>query len=197
MAAVIFAAKAFTGPALLILDFDVQPLSGNLLADIGTKVREFAEQCRARAYVMMVPEPMLLHAQAAGLPAEVIPAHIKPEDLLLSAASFTASGEVKLCEPALAKTKTSPFGGALDFRAGADIDDPLRSAAILTIALGLDSTLDVTRAARVAELLNQGDVTSPKAIAHVRETAAWAAEQAIARFQAGSGAGNLSIKRRQ
>jgi hypothetical protein len=51
--------------------------------------------------------------------------------------------------------------------------------------------------ARVAELLNQGDVTSPKAIAHVRETAAWAAEQAIARFQAGSGARNLGIKRRQ
>jgi hypothetical protein len=51
--------------------------------------------------------------------------------------------------------------------------------------------------ARVAELLEQGGVTSPKAIAHVRETAAWAAEQAIARFQAGSGAGNLSIKRRQ
>ena len=48
------------------------PLSGNLLADIGAKVREFAEQCRARAYVMMVPEAMLLHAQAIGLPAEAI-----------------------------------------------------------------------------------------------------------------------------
>jgi hypothetical protein len=35
--------------------------------------------------------------------------------------------------------------------------------------------------ARVSELLEQGGVTSPKAIAHVRETAAWAAEQAIAR----------------
>jgi hypothetical protein len=90
---------------------------------------------------------MLLHAQAIGLPAEAIPPHIKPEDLLLSAASFTASGEVKLCEPALLKTKTSPLGGALDFRAGADADDPLRGAAILTIALGLDATLDVTWAA--------------------------------------------------
>jgi hypothetical protein len=48
MAAVIYAARTFIGPALLILDFDVQPLSGNLLADIGAKVREFAEQCRAR-----------------------------------------------------------------------------------------------------------------------------------------------------
>jgi hypothetical protein len=123
MAAVIYAAKMFTGPALLILDFDVQPLSGGLLADIGVRVREFAEQCRARTYLMMIPEPMLLHARSIGLPAEAIPPHIKAEDLLLSAASFTASGEVKLCEPALAKTKTSPLGGALDFRAGADVDD--------------------------------------------------------------------------
>lgn len=38
---------------------------------------------------------------------------------------------------------------------------------------------------RVTELLTEGDVTtSPKVIAHVRETAAWAAERAIARFQA-------------
>jgi hypothetical protein len=147
MAAVVYAARTFIGPALLIVDYDTRPLSGGLLSDIGAKVREFADQCRARAYVMMVPEPMLMHAQAIGLPAEAIPAHVKAEELLLSAASFTAAGEVKLCEPALLKTKTSPLGGALDFRAGADVDDPLRAAAILTIALGLDATLDVTRAA--------------------------------------------------
>jgi hypothetical protein len=43
---------------------------------------------------------------------------------------------------------------------------------------------------RVSEMLDQGDVTSPKVIAHVRETAAWAAERAIARFQAGNGVNN-------
>jgi hypothetical protein len=32
--------------------------------------------------------------------------------------------------------------------------------------------------ARVAELLDQGGVTSPKVIANVRETAAWAADRA-------------------
>jgi hypothetical protein len=144
MAAVIFAAKMWTGPALLILDFDVQPLSGCLLANIGARVRELAGQCHSRGYVMMVPESMLIHAQAIGLPAEAIPAHIKPEDLLLSAANFTTASNVKLCEPALAKTKTSPFGGALSFHAGADVDDPLRVAAILTISLALDSTLSAT-----------------------------------------------------
>jgi hypothetical protein len=43
---------------------------------------------------------------------------------------------------------------------------------------------------RVSELLDQGDVTSPKVIANVWETAAWAAERAIARFQAGNGVKN-------
>jgi hypothetical protein len=147
MAAVIFAAKTWTGPALLILDFDIAPLSGTLLTDIGARVREFAIQCRARGYVMMVPESMLMHAQAIGLPAEAIPGHVKAEDLLLSAASFAAAGDVKLCEPAFAKTKTSPFGGALDFRADADVDDPLRASTILATCLGLDETLSTTKAA--------------------------------------------------
>jgi hypothetical protein len=47
---------------------------------------------------------------------------------------------------------------------------------------------------QIAELLNQGDVTSPRTIAHVRETAAWAAEQAIARFMAESGARKLGAR---
>ena len=47
---------------------------------------------------------------------------------------------------------------------------------------------------RVAELLDQGDVTSPKVIANVRETAAWAAERAIVRFQAGNVGENLRKK---
>jgi hypothetical protein len=148
MAAVVYSACMWADPRLLIIDYDVQPLSGNLLADIGDRLREFAGERRARGYVMMVPESMLMHAQAIGLPVEAIPAHIKPEDLLLSAADFTAAGNVKLCEPAFAQTKTSPFGGALDLRAGADTDDPLRAGAILAICLSLDATLSTVRAAR-------------------------------------------------
>jgi hypothetical protein len=49
--------------------------------------------------------------------------------------------------------------------------------------------------ARVSELLDQGDVTSPKVIAHVRETAAWAAERAVARFQA-ENSGWKAVKKR-
>jgi hypothetical protein len=146
MAAVVYAARTWTGPALLIIDYDVQPLSGNLLIDIGDRVREFAGQCSARGYVMMLPESMVLHARAAGLPAEPIPGHIKVEDLLLSAANFVAAGSVKLCQPAFERTKTSPLGAALSFHGGADVDDPLRASAILAIALGLDATLTVRAA---------------------------------------------------
>jgi hypothetical protein len=51
---------------------------------------------------------------------------------------------------------------------------------------------------RVAEILTQGDVApSPKVIAHVRETAAWAADRAVARFMAAErGEGPLKTKNR-
>jgi hypothetical protein len=64
MCAVVYAACMWTGPALLIINYDVQPLSGGLLADIGDRLREFSGRCRSRGYVMMVPESMLLHARA-------------------------------------------------------------------------------------------------------------------------------------
>jgi hypothetical protein len=49
--------------------------------------------------------------------------------------------------------------------------------------------------ARVAEMLDQGDVTSPKVIARVREDAAWSASRAGARFQAKNVGGNPAKKR--
>jgi hypothetical protein len=49
---------------------------------------------------------------------------------------------------------------------------------------------------RTSELLTQGDVTpSPKVVAHIRETAAWAAERAVARFQAKEGVEKLGKPR--
>jgi hypothetical protein len=50
-----------------------------------------------------------------------------------------ASGsKIKLCEAALEKLRSQPFGAALDFRASEGADDPLRAAALPTIALALD-----------------------------------------------------------
>jgi hypothetical protein len=45
---------------------------------------------------------------------------------------------VKICAPVMDKAGTSPFRSALDFRAAEGADDPLRAAALLTIALALD-----------------------------------------------------------
>jgi hypothetical protein len=140
MAAVVFGATMWTGPALLIVDYDLQPLSGNLLSAINVKIRELAARCRARGFVCFVPADMARHGVAAGLPAEEIPENMKAEELLLAAANHAAAGSVKICVPAMDKARTTPFRSALDFRASENADDPLRCATLLTIALALDQS---------------------------------------------------------
>jgi hypothetical protein len=68
-----------------------------------------------------------------------IPKDMDPEELLLSVSNHVSAGSVKICDPALEKAKTTTFGGALAFRAGENTGDPLRAAAILTVALSLDA----------------------------------------------------------
>jgi hypothetical protein len=138
-AAVVYAACMWTGPALLLLDFEVGPLQGGLFSNIGSRVSGLTAHCRARGSVVFVPAVLSKHAVAGGLVAEAIPEDIKPEELLLSAANHAAAGNVKICAPAMDKARTAPFSsGALDFRAAEGADDPLRAAALLTIALALD-----------------------------------------------------------
>ena len=47
-------------------------------------------------------------------------------------------GSVKLGPLAEEKAKSLPFGGALSFRAGEDIDSPLRMAFLIMIAISGD-----------------------------------------------------------
>lgn len=137
MTATVYAAITYSGPRLLILDFDVAALHGGLFSDIAARVRELAAQCRARGASAFAPAGLASHAQAAGLFIQGIPEHLAPEDLLVPAASHIAAGSVKICTLAQEKAKSSPFGAALDFRASEKADDPLRQAAVLTIALAL------------------------------------------------------------
>jgi hypothetical protein len=127
------------GPKLLLLDFDTGPMRAGLFGGIDQRVKDLASQCRARGAVVFVPADLARHAAAAGLGAEEIPKDLDPEALLLSVSNHVSAGSVKICDPAVEKAKTSTFGGALDFRAGENTDDPLRAAAILTIALSLDA----------------------------------------------------------
>lgn len=138
--AVIYAARMPIGSApLLLLDYDVGPLHRGLFREIDARIRHLAAQCRASlGAIAFVPRELARHAMAAGLRCEPIPQELIPEELLLSAAHHVGFGSVKLCEPALEKSRTSEFGGALDFRAAENVEDPLRCAALLTLGLCLD-----------------------------------------------------------
>jgi hypothetical protein len=137
-AAVVYSAKTFSGPQLLILDFDAGPLHGKLFADIATRARELQDRCRAQGRVIFVAPGLVRHAAECGVQTAEIPEQLKPEELLLSATTHTSRGAVKLCAPAFEKSRTAPFSGALDFKGGEDTDSALRQAAILTITLALD-----------------------------------------------------------
>jgi hypothetical protein len=137
--AVVYSAKTFSGPELLILDFDGGPIHGRLFADVQNRACELSDQCRARGRIIFVAPGLMRHAAECGVETAEIPDHLKPEELLLSATTHTSRGAVKLCAPALEKSRTQPFSGALDFKGGEDADSALRQAAILTIALALDA----------------------------------------------------------
>jgi hypothetical protein len=60
------------------------------------------------------------------------------DELLLGVASLVSTHKVKICQTAAEKSEKSPFGGAFNFKGSDLTDDPLRSAALLTIALTLE-----------------------------------------------------------
>jgi hypothetical protein len=68
--------------------------------------------------------------------------------LALSAAVHVGLGRVKMTAEVLAKGERHPLGGILDAVARDDEDDPLRTAALLGIALALDTGRNLGRAAR-------------------------------------------------
>jgi hypothetical protein len=61
-----------------------------------------------------------------------------PELQLLAAARWIHSGAVKLGSLAQEKARLLPFGAALDFRAGENLEDPLRCAILTAIAISLE-----------------------------------------------------------
>ena len=138
--AVVYAARMHPNeaPPLKLLDFDVGPMRSTIFQDIGTRIRELSKQCRPRASVVFVQGDLMRHAIADGLKCEEIPKEMTPGKLLFSAAYHVGANRVKLCEPALERTRTSTLGGALDFRAGESSEDALRCAIIMVIALTLD-----------------------------------------------------------
>ncbi len=142
-AALYLAASPQQGLPLVILDFDVSPMSATLFDGIGIRLQELSAQCR-QIYggpVVFTSEVLARHAMAHGLTAEVIPPDFfaDPSRLALSAGAHVSAGSVRLAVPAHERAQTSPFGGALNIRGGeATAADPLRAAVLAGIALALD-----------------------------------------------------------
>jgi hypothetical protein len=140
-AAVVYGAQDAASPnALYICDFDVGPVSSGSFASIAARLEELRVKCRTTASAIWCTEPMLPFARSAGVDAHPFPVDFRAEDRLLSVAGHVAAGAVKITSKVGEKAKSSPFAGALNLRAGEDVNDPLRCALVSLIALGLDST---------------------------------------------------------
>jgi hypothetical protein len=146
LAAVAYFATAPTRDSpLVLLDFDLSPLTGATFATIAARIAELNRECRAqyggKLSAIWTPEPLSKQIAARGIPAEPIPPEVlaDPGALALSAAGLVANGAVKMAAPAHEKARDTPLLGALTFRAGEPMDaDPLRLALLVGIAIGTD-----------------------------------------------------------
>ena len=131
-----------------VLDFSAGPMRRGIFEE----VRDAALAWGERLHVITAPwgalavfcwsDPRLVRqADLAGLSSDPIPEHliVGENDLMLSAAMHVQQGLVRICEPAAERARTSPFGGAMDFRGDDAGDDPLRRAALWGLALMHDA----------------------------------------------------------
>ena len=122
---------------LIILDFDAGPLHHGSLDGL-TDFTQFECRCR-NGTIAIVPEGFAPSSEFDGCRAiEIIDGRL-PELQLLAAARMIHRGAVKLGPLAEEKARSLPFGGALSFRAGEGVEDPLRNAILTTIAVSLET----------------------------------------------------------
>jgi hypothetical protein len=138
MYASVRAAKTLYGQcSLIILDFEAGPLHSGALNGL-TNFGEFDCRCR-NGILAVVPEGFAAGGSFNGCVAIEITDGRLPELQLLAAARWIHSGAVKLGSLAQEKARRLPFGAALDFRAGENVDDPLRCAILTTIAVAFET----------------------------------------------------------
>jgi hypothetical protein len=140
MAAYVIAAQDQAAPnPLYICDFAVEPLGGDAFRTIAEKMDALAKQCRAtNGAALFVRDGLVAQARHAGVETWAIPKDFRAEDRLFSVAGHFDAGMVRVTGAVHEKSKTSPFAGALNLRAGEGVDDPLRNALISLVALSLD-----------------------------------------------------------
>jgi hypothetical protein len=135
-------------PAMHLLDFELGPMRSGMFQAIERRTQELLFQCQCPNASVFVPDELRVQAEAAGLSVERIPREFNPEARLLSVGGHVANGLVQMCQPVVEKAQSTPFAGQLNFRGGEDTSNPLRAAAVLLIALGLDDYHPAPRAVR-------------------------------------------------
>jgi hypothetical protein len=145
-AAVYFAWTAVGGDApLVMVDWEAAPLAPAMFHGIAARLLELAQAMSAKAAMLFTSGVLAAEAGRLGYPAEVIDGIAAEDDALLAlaAAVHIGAGRVKITADALSKAERHPLGGILDAVAG-DEDDPLRTAALIGVAVGLDEGRSLT-----------------------------------------------------
>jgi len=127
------------GARLLLLDFEVAALSPVLLTNVVPRLTALALSAHAHGGTrLFTTAPLAAEMARVGARTEVIDGLAAEDDQLLAvaAAMHISAGRVKIAADALAKAASHPLG--LLGSGGSD-DDPLRTSALVGIALALDA----------------------------------------------------------
>ena len=139
-AAVYFARTAMGSEASLIMvDWQAAPLAPAMFKGVATRLLELMGTMRARTAMLFTSGVLAGEVRRLGYHAEVIDSIAAEDDALLAlaAAVHIGAGRVKITAEALSKAERHPLGGVLDGVAGSE-DDPLRTAALIGVAVALE-----------------------------------------------------------
>ena len=140
------------GLPLVFVDFDLLPMNARSFHAVMERSLELAAEYRSSRGVVaiVVPPALLMHATTAartqGLNVMELPieAERDPYALALRAGWHSSCGSIKIAPLVHTKSESSPFGGALSFKAGLDdSDDPLRQAALYAVKVALENQADM------------------------------------------------------
>ena len=140
LCATVYAARTYAERShketVVIMDFDVSHFRVDLFPRMRERLLELSLGTRSVNLSLVCSKLLAVEATRAGIAGIIaLPEHLEDVTALKpTAASLVSSGRVKLSTLAAEKGGTSPFGGALSFRPGVDIEqDPLRAASIWAI----------------------------------------------------------------
>lgn len=133
---------------LLLLDFDVEPLSAQSWNVVRLKLDNLVVERKVRygvAGMWVEGESLAVQAFNAGIATKHIPHYLTKVELwhtmCQSAASFLSAGDVGYTHRAAESMQQRPFLNASGVYAGPRTDDPTVAAFLFGIILGLDEVL--------------------------------------------------------